>query len=56
MLWPSRAGSRFQGGDLVSVHAVMSAAWGVGAFVGPGSDGLPTDLARHGLPILAAIA
>ena len=49
-------GSRFQGGDLVSVYAVMSAAWGLGAFVGPGSAGVAMDLTRNGLPIFAAIA
>ncbi len=49
-------GSRFQGGDLVSVYAVMSVAWGAGAFIGPGSAGAAMDLARHGLPIFAAIA
>jgi MFS family permease/uncharacterized membrane protein HdeD (DUF308 family) len=49
-------GSRFQGGDLVSVYAVMSVAWGAGAFLGPGSAGLAMDLAPHGLPIFAAIA
>ena len=49
-------GSRFQGGDLVSVYAVMSVAWGIGAFIGPGSAGAAMDLTRHGLPIFAAIA
>ena len=49
-------GSRFQGGDLVSVYAVMSVAWGLGAFVGPGSAGIAMDLARNGLPVFAAIA
>ncbi len=49
-------GSRFQGGDLVSVYAVMSVAWGLGAFIGPGSAGVAMDLTRNGLPIFAVIA
>ena len=47
-------GSRFQGGDLVSLYAVMSVAWGLGAFVGPGAAGVAMDLTRHGLPYFAA--
>lgn len=49
-------GSRFQGGDLVSIYAVMSVAWGVGAFVGPGAAGAAMDFSRHGLPYFAAAA
>jgi len=49
-------GSRFQGGDLISVYAVMSVAWGLGAFLGPGSAGIAMDLSRNGLPVFAAIA
>lgn len=48
-------GSRFQGGDLVSIYAIMSVAWGVGAFVGPGAAGVAMDLTSHGLPYFAAI-
>lgn len=48
-------GSRFQGGDLVSLYAVMSVAWGLGAFIGPGSAGAAMDLTRHGLPYFAAV-
>ncbi len=47
-------GSRFQGGDLVSLYAVMSIAWGLGAFVGPGAAGAAMDLTQHGLPYFAA--
>jgi MFS family permease/uncharacterized membrane protein HdeD (DUF308 family) len=50
----SLVGSRFRGGDLVSVYAVMSLAWGVGAFVGPSMAGTAMDLTRHGLPFFAA--
>ena len=49
-------GSRFRGGDLVSVYSVMSIAWGVGAFIGPGAAGTAMDLTRHGLPIFATLA
>ena len=52
----AEVGSRFRGGDLVSVYAVMSVAWGVGAFVGPSAAGAAMDLARHGLPYFAAFA
>lgn len=51
----SLIGSRFQGGDLVSIYAVMSVAWGAGAFVGPSTAGIAMDLATHGLPYFAAI-
>jgi MFS family permease len=50
----TEVGSRFRGGDLVSVYAVMSVAWGVGAFVGPSSAGVAMDATRHGLPFFAA--
>lgn len=49
-------GSRFQGGDLVSIYAVMSVAWGAGAFVGPGAAGIAMGLGTHGLPYFAALA
>jgi MFS family permease len=49
-------GSRFQGGDLVSIYAVMSLAWGAGAFFGPSAAGAAMDLTRHGLPYFAAAA
>ena len=49
-------GSRFHGGDLVSVYAAMSVAWGLGAFVGPGAAGAAMELTRDGLPLFAAAA
>jgi MFS family permease/uncharacterized membrane protein HdeD (DUF308 family) len=48
-------GSRFKGGDLVSVYTVMSIAWGAGAFFGPGAAGAAMDVARHGLPFFAVL-
>ncbi len=47
-------GSRFQGGDLVSLYAVMSVAWGIGAFAGPSAAGAAMSLTLHGLPYFAA--
>lgn len=49
-------GSRFQGGDLVSIYAVMSVAWGAGAFVGPAAAGIAMGLGTHGLPYFVAVA
>lgn len=49
-------GSKFQGGDLVSVYSLLSVAWGIGAFIGPSSAGVAMQLNQHGLPIFAAIA
>jgi hypothetical protein len=49
-------GSRFQGGDLVSAYAVMSVAWGIGAFIGPSSAGGAMELSTHGLPYFTAAA
>lgn len=48
-------GSRFKGGDLVSVYTIMSIAWGAGAFFGPGTAGAAMDWTHHGLPIFAAL-
>lgn len=49
-------GNRFRGGDLVSVYSVMSIAWGLGAFIGPGTTGVVMDITQHGLPYFAAFA
>ncbi|KXV28336.1 transporter [Gluconobacter japonicus] len=49
-------GNRFRGGNLVSVYSVMSIAWGIGAFVGPGATGMAMNLTSHGLPYFAAFA
>ncbi|MDN7352069.1 MFS transporter [Acetobacter senegalensis] len=49
-------GNRFRGGDLVSVYSAMSIAWGIGAFVGPGTTGMAMNLNTHGLPYFAAFA
>ena len=52
----AHVGSRFQGGDLVTVYTIMSIAWGFGAFVGPSTAGASMEFATHGLPYFAAIA
>ena len=49
-------GSRFSGGDLVGIYAVMSVAWGFGALAGPPLGGFAMGLTLHGLPIFAALA
>jgi hypothetical protein len=40
----------------VSVYAVMSVAWGAGAFIGPRAAGAAMDLTRHELAISAVLA
>lgn len=50
-------GSRFKGGDLVGVYAVMGFAWGAGALVGPSVAGVAMQgSARFGLPVMIAVA
>jgi hypothetical protein len=50
-------GSRFQGGDLVGVYAVMGLAWGAGALVGPTVAGVAMlGSAQFGLPGMIAVA
>jgi len=50
-------GSRFKGGDLVGVYAVMGLAWGVGALVGPSVAGAAMQgSALFGLPVMIALA
>nr|WP_255557978.1 MFS transporter [Dyella sp. ASV24] len=49
-------GSRFQGGDLVGVYAVMGLAWGLGALVGPALAGVAMGMsALFGLPGVIAL-
>lgn len=49
-------GDRFKGGELVSVYALLSIAWGLGALVGPMIGGLAMEFSPHGLPGVAAIS
>lgn len=49
-------GSRFRGGDLVGVYAVMGLAWGVGALIGPSIAGVAMQgSAQFGLPVMIAV-
>ena len=48
-------GSRFQGGDLVGIYAVMGLAWGGGALVGPTLVGAAMQFSpQYGLPYAVA--
>jgi MFS family permease len=49
-------GSRFSGGDLVGIYALMGLTWGAGALVGPLLAGLSMQAGTHGLAIFAAVA
>ena len=46
-------GSRFAGGELLAIYAVMSIAWGLGAMLGPLIGGAAMEALRHGLPWFA---
>lgn len=52
----SVVGSRFAGGDLVSIYATTSLAWGLGSFIGPEMAGTAIDVTRHGLPYFVSLA
>ncbi|WP_127090174.1 MFS transporter [Aquabacter cavernae] len=49
-------GSRFKGGELVGIYAVMGLVWGGGALVGPLAAGIAMQAFVHGLAYVAAIA
>ena len=49
-------GSRFKGGELVGIYAVMGLTWGVGALLGPALAGIAMIFFTHGLPLFAAAA
>ncbi|BDI34448.1 hypothetical protein CCAX7_64990 [Capsulimonas corticalis] len=49
-------GSRFRGGDLVGVYAIMSVAWGIGALVGPFLVGSAMSVSpKYGFPYAVAL-
>ena len=50
----TEVGGRFHGGDLVSVYAAMSVAWGAGAFIGPDAAG--SALAVYGQPVSGPVS
>ncbi|MGU3494429.1 MFS transporter [Xanthobacteraceae bacterium A53D] len=47
-------GSRFKGGDLVGIYAVMGLMWGGGALIGPLTAGFAMQASTHGLAYFAA--
>jgi MFS family permease len=49
-------GSRFKGGELVGIYAVMGLTWGVGTLLGPALAGIAMTFFTHGLPLFAAAA
>ncbi|UXS43001.1 MFS transporter (plasmid) [Agrobacterium tumefaciens] len=49
-------GDDYKGRDLLSVYALLSMAWGIGALVGPLVGGLAMEGTPHGLPFFAAVA
>ncbi|UXN58495.1 MFS transporter [Phyllobacterium zundukense] len=49
-------GDRYEGGELVSVYALLSIAWGLGALAGPLIGGMVMEVSSRGLPIFAAAA
>jgi len=49
-------GSRFKGGELVGIYAVMGMTWGLGALLGPALAGIAMFFFTHGLPLFAAAA
>ncbi|MDX3927463.1 MAG: MFS transporter [Shinella sp.] len=49
-------GDRYKGGELVSVYALLSIAWGLGALAGPLIGGMAMEVSPHGLPVFAAVA
>jgi len=40
----------------VGIYALLSVAWGVGAFAGPLLGGVAMEMTSHGLPLFAAVA
>ncbi|MGO4319624.1 MFS transporter, partial [Agrobacterium sp. MCAB5] len=49
-------GDRYEGGELISIYALLSVAWGIGAFAGPLLSGLAMEMTVHGLALFAAVA
>lgn len=49
-------GDLYEGSELVGIYALLSVAWGVGAFAGPFLCGIAMEMTLHGLPLFAAIA
>lgn len=48
-------GDLYEGSELVGIYALLSVAWGAGAFAGPFLSGAVMEMTLHGLPLFAAI-
>jgi len=48
-------GDLYKGSELVGIYALLSVAWGIGAFAGPFLSGVAMEMTLHGLPLFAAI-
>ncbi len=49
-------GESYQDSELLSIYALLSIAWGIGALVGPLIGGLAMEGSPYGLPVFAALA
>ncbi|MGV2187373.1 MFS transporter [Rhizobium rhizogenes] len=49
-------GDLYEGSELIGIYALLSVAWGIGAFAGPFLCGIAMEVTLHGLPLFAAIA
>ncbi|WP_425965051.1 MFS transporter [Rhizobium nepotum] len=47
-------GDAYKDNKLVSIYALLSISWGVGALLGPFISGLAMELSPHGLPMVTA--
>lgn len=48
-------GAAYKGAELLSIYALLSIAWGIGALLGPLIAGIAMENSPHGLPVFAAI-
>ncbi|MFB9952431.1 MFS transporter [Rhizobium puerariae] len=49
-------GDLYEGSELIGIYALLSVAWGIGAFAGPFLCGIAMEATLHGLPLFAALA
>ncbi|NTG30073.1 MFS transporter [Agrobacterium rhizogenes] len=48
-------GDHYEGSELIGIYALLSVAWGIGAFAGPLLCGIAMEVTLHGLPLFAAL-
>ncbi|MER8690439.1 MFS transporter [Mesorhizobium sp. M1136] len=48
-------GEAYKDAELLSIYALLSIAWGIGALLGPLIAGMAMESSPHGLPVFAAI-